>query len=99
MDSRRKRRMDSQPLNKPCAGSVFRNPESHQAWQLIESIGMRGKRIGGAMVSEKHANFIVNEDNAKANDVAALVEEIQKEVKERFDIDLITEVDKFNRNN
>lgn len=78
MDSRRKRRMDSQPLNKPCAGSVFRNPESHQAWQLIESIGMRGKRIGGAMVSEKHANFIVNEDNAKANDVAALVEEIQK---------------------
>ena len=56
MDSRRKRRMDSQPLNKPCAGSVFRNPESHQAWQLIESIGMRGKRIGGAMVSEKHAS-------------------------------------------
>ena len=99
MDSRRKRRMDSQPLNKPCAGSVFRNPESHQAWQLIESIGMRGKRIGGAMVSEKHANFIVNEDNAKANDVAALVEEIQKEVKERFDIDLITEVEKFNWNN
>ena len=51
------------------------------------------------MVSEKHANFIVNEDNAKANDVAALVEEIQKEVKERFDIDLITEVEKFNWNN
>lgn len=53
MDSRRKRRMDSQPLDKPCAGSMFRNPKDHQAWQLIEEIGMRGTRIGGAMVSEK----------------------------------------------
>lgn len=96
MDSRRKRRMDSQPLDKPCAGSMFRNPSDHQAWQLIESIGMRGKRIGGAMVSEKHANFIVNEDNARASDVIQLVETIQKEVRERFDIELITEVEKFN---
>lgn len=96
MDSRRKRRMASQPLDKPCAGSMFRNPSDHQAWELIEEIGMRGSRIGGAMVSEKHANFIVNEDEAKASDVLALVEKIQREVKERFDIDLITEVEKFN---
>ena len=96
MDSRRKRRMDSQPLNKPCAGSMFRNPANHQAWELIERIGFRGKRIGGAMVSEKHANFIVNEENASAKEIKALVEMIQQEVKERFDIDLITEVERFN---
>ena len=96
MDSRRKRRMDSQPLDKPCAGSMFRNPKDHQAWQLIEEIGMRGTRIGGAMVSEKHANFIVNEDHARAEDVVQLVEVIQKEVQDRFGVELITEVEKFN---
>lgn len=96
MDSRRKRRMESQPLNKPCAGSVFRNPEGHQAWQLVESIGMRGKRVGGAMVSEKHANFIVNEDHASAMDVVTLIETIQKEIKERYQLDMITEVERFN---
>lgn len=99
MDSRRKRRMESQPLDKPCAGSMFRNPEDYQAWKLIEDIEMRGYRIGGAMVSEKHANFIVNEHDAKASEVAELVELIQKKVKERFDIDLITEVEKFNWKN
>ena len=96
MDSRRKRRMDSQPLDKPSAGSMFRNPESAQAWELIEKIGFRGKKIGGAMVSDKHANFIVNDDGASAKDIKELVEMIQKEVKERFGIDLITEVERFN---
>lgn len=99
MDSRRKRRMQSQPLDKPCAGSMFRNPQEYQAWELIEKIGYRGKRVGGAMVSDKHANFIVNEDHAKASDVKALVEEIQQEVREHFDIDLITEVEPFNWKN
>lgn len=96
MDSRRKRRMDSQPLDKPCAGSMFRNPVNAQAWELIEKIGYRGKKIGGAMVSDKHANFIVNYENASANDIAQLVALIQKEVKKQFDIDLITEVERFN---
>lgn len=96
MDSRRKRRMESQPLDKPCAGSMFRNPSKYQAWELIEKIGMRGKKIGGALVSDKHANFIVNDDGAKASDVIALVETIQQEVKDQFDIDLITEVERFN---
>lgn len=96
MDSRRKRRMSTQPLNKPCAGSMFRNPEAAQAWELIEKIGYRGKRIGGAMVSDKHANFIVNEDHATAQEIAALVEEIQQQVKKEFDIDLHTEVERFN---
>lgn len=96
MDSRRKRRMASQPLDKPCAGSVFRNPSEKQAWQLIEEIGLRGKTIGGAMVSNKHANFIVNENNAKATDVVELIELIQHSVKEEFGIDMITEVERFN---
>lgn len=96
MDSRRKRRMESQPLDKPCAGSMFRNPKEYQAWELIERIGMRGMRVGGALVSKKHANFIVNEENATAQDVIALVTLIQQEIKEKFDIDLITEVERFN---
>lgn len=96
MDSRRKRRMESQPLDKPCAGSMFRNPQEYQAWELIERIGMRGMRVGGALVSKKHANFIVNEENATAQDVIALVTLIQQKIKEKFDIDLITEVERFN---
>lgn len=96
MDSRRKRRLESQPLNKPSAGSMFRNPENAQAWELIEKIGYRGKRVGGAMVSDKHANFIVNEDHATAQDVIALISEIQQKIEQEFDIHLRTEVEKFN---
>lgn len=96
MNSRRKRRMASQPLDKPSAGSMFRNPQGYQAWELIEKIGYRGKSIGGAMVSDKHANFLVNNQNASAIDVKHLVEEIQQEVKKQFDIELITEVEQFN---
>ncbi|MEG0329522.1 MAG: UDP-N-acetylmuramate dehydrogenase [Longicatena sp.] len=96
MNARRKRRMDSQPLDKPCAGSMFRNPEDYQAWELIEKIGMRGLKVGGAMISDKHANFIINENNAKANDVLTLIEKVQEEVKKQFNIELITEVEKFN---
>lgn len=96
MDSRRARRLASQPLDKPNCGSVFRNPQDNQAWQLIESIGYRGKVIGGAMVSDKHANFIVNVGDAKANDVYQLIQEIQDKVKERYGIEMITEVERFN---
>lgn len=96
MDSRRKRRLDSQPLNKPCAGSMFRNPEHAQAWELIDKLGYRGKRIGGAMVSEKHCNFIINEENASAQDVIDLVNDIQQQIKQKYDLDLQTEVERFN---
>lgn len=96
MDSRRKRRMESQPLSMPNAGSVFRNPSEHAAWKLIEDAGLRGMEIGGAQVSEKHANFIVNANKASAKDVAQLMEIIQQTVKERFQIELISEVEKFN---
>lgn len=96
MDQRRERRMSSQPLEMPSAGSVFRNPEERAAWQYIEDIGYRGKTIGGAAVSEKHVNFIVNKNNATASDFISLVTEIQTKVKEQFGVDLKMEVEKFN---
>lgn len=96
MDSRRERRMSSQPLDKPSAGSVFRNPCESPAWKLIEGVGYRGKRIGDAVVSDKHVNFIVNDGNATAKDFITLVEEVQKAVKEKYGIDLYMEVEKFN---
>lgn len=96
MDARRKRRMDTQPLNFPSAGSMFRNPENMQAWKLIEDLGLRGKMIGGAQVSEKHANFVINADHALAKDIMELVLLIQKKVKETYGVDLKMEVEKFN---
>lgn len=96
MDSRRARRLKSQPLDKPSCGSVFRNPEGYNAWSLVEGIGYRGKRIGDAQVSEKHCNFIINAGKAKATDYDTLVKEIQQKVKEKYSIDLVTEVERFN---
>lgn len=85
---RKNRRMESQPLEYPSAGSVFRNPEGNYAGKLIEDIGFKGKQIGGAKVSEKHANFIVNVGSAKASDVKKLIFSIQKEVKKKTGIEL-----------
>ncbi|MDR3600641.1 MAG: UDP-N-acetylmuramate dehydrogenase [Desulfosporosinus sp.] len=86
----------NQPLEKPNAGSVFQNPLGDSAGRLIEAAGWKGKRIGGAQVSEKHANFIVNTDNAKAKDVLALIEAISRDVQSKFGIRLQTEVACFN---
>ena len=96
MESRRQRRMDSQPLNLPSAGSVFRNPDDIPAWKLIEGIGYRGKRIGDAMVSEKHVNFIVNAGSASAEDFLKLVNEIIDQVEDKYQIRLHMEVERFN---
>lgn len=97
MESRRNRRMTAQPLDKPCAGSIFRNPESIPAWQLIEKMGLRGYRIGGASVSLKHCNFIVNENkDASAQDIRDLIKLIQTKAKEEYQIDLITELEQLN---
>lgn len=96
MDSRRERRMASQPLNFPSAGSVFQNPQDMPAWQLIEQSGLRGYQINGAMVSEKHANFIVNVNKAKAQDILDLMNLIQNKVKETSGYELETEVELFN---
>ena len=88
---RRKRRLESQPLNYPSAGSVFRNPEGNYAGKLIEDCGFKGKTVGGAKVSEKHANFIVNTGRAKGSDIIKLITKIQNKVKEEYGIDLILE--------
>lgn len=96
MEDRKSRRLASQPLDKPSAGSVFRNPAEVPAWKLIEGIGFRGKRIGGACVSEKHVNFIVNEDGATAYDFMRLVNEIKEQVRQKYEIELHMEVERFN---
>lgn len=85
-------RIDTQPLNQPNAGSVFRNPPDDYAARLIESCGLKGRCIGGAMVSPKHANFIVNTGNASATDIEALIMLVQDSVKKETGIELIQEV-------
>jgi len=87
-----KRRNVSQPTNKPCAGSVFRNPEGDFSGRLIENLGLKGLRIGGASVSEKHANFIVNDGSALASDIEALILLVQQKVKQEEGVTLIPEV-------
>ena len=91
INDRKTRRLESQPLEYPSAGSVFRNPEGDYAGRLIEEIGYKGKCIGDACVSEKHANFIINKGNASGEDIAKLIKEIQDKVKEKYDIELKVE--------
>lgn len=91
IEDRRQRRLLSQPLEYPSAGSVFRNPENDYAGRLIEQLGYKGTNIGGAYVSDKHANFIINKDNATSEDVINLITTIQNKVKEKYDIDLVLE--------
>ena len=87
-----KKRKNSQPLEFPNAGSVFRNPEGDSAGRLIEEAGWKGRNIGGAKVSDKHANFIINTGTATATDVLTLIQEIQRDVLEKYDVKLKTEV-------
>ncbi len=86
------KRSASQPLNLPNAGSVFRNPPGGHAARLIEQCGLKGRRIGGAEVSEKHANFIVNTGNATAADIENLINEVRAAVRQQTGIDLHPEV-------
>ena len=86
------KRINSQPLNLPSAGSVFRNPPGDYAARLIELCGLKGFSIGGAMVSSKHANFIVNTGNAMAEDIEAVIVEISKKVKRKTGIKLVQEI-------
>ena len=88
INSRKERRLESQPLEYPSAGSVFRNPEGDFAGRLIEEIGYKGKKIGGAQVSEKHANFIINSGNAKGEDIKKLITEIKNKIKKKYKIEL-----------
>ena len=86
------RRIATQPLNQPNAGSVFRNPQGDYAARLIEACGLKGFALGGAVISEKHANFIVNAGNARAADIEALIEIAHAAVRRKFGVDLEREV-------
>jgi len=86
------KRAASQPIGVASCGSVFRNPKGFYAAQLIEECGLKGKRIGGAVISEKHANFIINDEKAMASDIESLIQLIQKTVKELKGVELQTEV-------
>ncbi|MBR2545560.1 MAG: UDP-N-acetylmuramate dehydrogenase [Erysipelotrichaceae bacterium] len=99
MNARQRRRFETQPLDMPSAGSVFRNLEEHFAWEYVDMIGYRGKSIGGACVSPKHSNFIVNTGNATGSDILNLIEEIQRQVQQQFGVELMMEVEKFNWKN
>lgn len=88
METRKQKRLISQPLEFPSAGSVFRNPDGDFAGKLIEDCGLKGYRIGGATVSVKHANFIINDNDATGNDVKNLIDYVHDKVKERTGVDL-----------
>lgn len=88
---RRIRRIEAQPLNYPSAGSVFRNPEGMYAGALIESCGLKGYTIGGAMVSMKHANFIINYNNATGRDIVLLINKVRDEVYKKYNVELLLE--------
>lgn len=87
-----KRRSDKQPLEYPSAGSTFKRPEGYFAAKLIEDSGLKGMRVGDAEVSEKHSGFIINKGNATAKDILDLIKLVQNTVKDKFNVDLFTEV-------
>ena len=86
------RRKTTQPLGLPSCGSVFRNPAGDHSARLIEAAGLKGHRIGGAEVSEKHANFIINRDDASATDIEDLIEHVRQTVLEDHGVTLVHEV-------
>jgi UDP-N-acetylmuramate dehydrogenase len=92
MDDLAKRRRDKQPLEYPSAGSTFKRPQGYFAGKLIEDAGLRGYRVGGAQVSEKHCGFVVNVDNATANDVNTLIKDVQEKVRETSKVVIEPEV-------
>jgi UDP-N-acetylmuramate dehydrogenase len=93
LDDIRRWRQAHQPLGLPSAGSVFRNPPGDSAGRLIEAAGLKGLRIGGAVVSDKHANFIVNDQKGRAADVRRLADRVRAEVRARHEVDLAFEIE------
>ena len=98
IDDLTEQRTEKQPLEFPSAGSTFKRPQGHFTGKLITDAGLKGFRIGGAGVSDKHAGFIVNVDNAKAQDILDLITHIQKTVKEQFNVLLEPEVKFLEKN-
>ena len=91
VSERKKKRITSQPLDMPNAGSVFRNPIDNYAGSLIEKANLKGYNINGAEISKKHANFIVNTGNATGKDIISLINKVKQEIKEKENIDLLLE--------
>lgn len=96
IETRRHKRLMTQPLEYPSAGSVFRNPENDFAGRLIEECNLKGFSIGGAKVSEKHANFIINYKNASASNIKNLIDYVHDKVKEKKNVDLKIEQEFIN---
>lgn len=92
MEELMKQRKSKQPLEYPSAGSTFKRPEGYYAGKLIMDAGLRGYRIGGAQVSEKHCGFVINAGGATAADIREVIEEVQERVKDRFHVRLEPEV-------
>lgn len=91
MKERKLKRIETQPLNYPSAGSVFRNPDNGYAGSLIEQSNLKGYHINRATVSTKHANFIVNKGSCSGEDIVKLINHIKKTIKDNYNIDLILE--------
>lgn len=92
VDDLTRRREEKQPLEYPSAGSTFKRPEGYYAGKLIQDAGLKGYSIGGAAVSEKHSGFVINKGGATAKDIIDLIKHIQKEVKDKFGVELHPEV-------
>lgn len=88
---RKQKRIKTQPLNFPSAGSTFRNPKDNYAGKLIEDLNLKETKIGDAMISEKHANFIINTGNATGKEIEKLINIVKQKVKEKYNIELILE--------
>ncbi len=97
MDRIAQAREESQPLRSKTGGSTFKNPEGGKAWQLVDEAGCRGLTMGGAQVSEKHTNFLINTGEATSSDIEGLGEEVRRRVKEKSGVDLQWEIQRVGR--
>ena len=91
------RREAAQPIREKTGGSTFKNPPGHSAWKLVDEAGWRGKLFGGAMFSDKHANFLINTGEAAATDLEGLGEQVRAEVKEKLGVQLDWEIKRIGR--
>lgn len=90
-------RETSQPLRSKTGGSTFKNPDGHKAWQLVDEAGCRGLQMGGAQVSEKHTNFLINVEDATSSDIEALGEEVRRRVKDKSGVTLEWEIQRVGK--
>jgi UDP-N-acetylmuramate dehydrogenase len=97
MDEIAEARENSQPVRTKTGGSTFKNPPGRKAWELVDAAGCRGLRQGGAQVSEKHTNFLINVDNATSADIEGLGEEVRRRVYENSGVELEWEIERVGR--